>query len=73
MIKLALILPVATASVERIFSALKLVKSRLHNRIGDDLLNDCFVTYIEKNIFESVDNEKILQCFQHMKSCNERL
>ena len=42
---------------------IKLNKNQLRNRIGDDWLNDCLVTYIKKNIFESVDNEKILQSF----------
>ncbi|KAD2392965.1 hypothetical protein E3N88_39942 [Mikania micrantha] len=36
---LALVLPVATATVERCFSAMKRVKSSLRNRIGDDFLN----------------------------------
>jgi hypothetical protein len=36
-------------------------------------LIDCLVIYIEKKIFESVDNEKILQCFQHIKSHREQL
>ena len=73
LVKLVLILPVVTATIERIFLTIKLIKSQLHNRIGDDWLNDCLVTYIEKNIFKSVDNEKILQCFQHMKSHREQL
>jgi hypothetical protein len=73
MIKLALILPVATATINKIFLAFKLVKNRLHDQIRGDLLNDCVVTYINKDIFKSVDNEKILQCFHYMKSCNERL
>jgi hypothetical protein len=33
----------------------------------DGLLNDCLVVYIEKEIFENVDNENILQRFQYMK------
>ncbi|XP_044396777.1 zinc finger MYM-type protein 1-like [Triticum aestivum] len=36
LVKLALILPVATATVERAFSAMKYIKSDLRNRIGDD-------------------------------------
>ena len=64
LINLALILPVATASVERAFSAMKIVKTRLRNRMGDSWMNDCLVTYIEKDIFRTVDNEKILQRYQ---------
>ena len=35
LVTLALILPVATATVERAFSAMNIIKNRLHNRIGD--------------------------------------
>ncbi|XP_042009255.1 uncharacterized protein LOC121757850 [Salvia splendens] len=68
LIKLSLLLPVATASVERAFSAMKLVKTSLRNRMGDQLLNDCLVPYIEKDVFVNVTNEAIMQRFQKMKS-----
>ena len=35
LVTLALILPVATAIVERAFSAMNIIKNRLRNRIGD--------------------------------------
>jgi hypothetical protein len=63
-----MILPVATATVERSFSAMKIVKTRLRNQLGDEFLNDCLVTYIEKNVFDKVDNELIMQRFQNMAS-----
>jgi hypothetical protein len=44
LLKLVLLLPVATASVERVFSALTFVKSKLRNKMGDSLLDDCLVT-----------------------------
>ncbi|KAL7253587.1 hypothetical protein ACSBR1_008010 [Camellia fascicularis] len=68
LVKLALILPVATATVERAFSAMKFIKNRLRNRMGDQWLNDCLVAYIEKYVFDSVDNELIMQRFQNLKS-----
>ncbi|CAH9100206.1 unnamed protein product [Cuscuta europaea] len=55
LVKLALLLPVATATVERAFSAMKFVKNRLRNRMGDAMMNDVLVTFIEKDIFKSVD------------------
>ncbi|KAL7215550.1 hypothetical protein ACSBR1_027662 [Camellia fascicularis] len=73
LVKLALILPVATATVERAFSAMKFIKNRLCNRMGDQWLNDCLVTYIEKDVFDSVDNELIVQRFQNMKSRHGQL
>ena len=45
LLKLAMILPVATAMVKRSFSATRYVKNMLHNRMGDQWINDCLVTY----------------------------
>ncbi|XP_042401138.1 zinc finger MYM-type protein 1-like [Zingiber officinale] len=68
MIELALLLPVATATVERVFSAMNIVKTDLRNKIGDEWMNDSLVVYIEKDVFNTVDNELILQRFQNMES-----
>ncbi|XP_031090938.1 uncharacterized protein LOC115995930 [Ipomoea triloba] len=67
LLKLSLILPVATASVERAFSTMKLIKTPLRNRMSDDLLNDCLVSYVEKAIFDQVSNEAVLHRFQNMR------
>ncbi|CAN1277353.1 hypothetical protein LINPERPRIM_LOCUS16301 [Linum perenne] len=68
LIKLALLLPVATASVERAFSAMGYIKNKLRNRMGDELMNNCLMVYIEKDFAKSLDRENILQYFQNMKS-----
>ena len=68
LIKLMLILPVATASVERVFSAMTFVKNKLRNSMGDQLVNDCLVTYIEKEVFLQVSDEKIIDRFKIMKT-----
>jgi hAT family C-terminal dimerisation region len=67
LIKLGLLLPVATASVERVFSAMNLVKTDIRSSMGDKWMNDCLITFIEKKIFNTVDNERIMQRFQNMK------
>ncbi|KDO39207.1 hypothetical protein CISIN_1g040941mg [Citrus sinensis] len=67
LVTLALILPVATTTVERTFSAMNFVKNCLRNRMRDQWLNDSLVVYIEKDIFCSIDNDAILQYFQHIK------
>ncbi|XP_031248553.1 zinc finger MYM-type protein 1-like [Pistacia vera] len=64
---LALTLPVATVSVERAFSAMKIVKTHLRNRMGVQFLNDSLISYIEKDIFDSVDKEMVMQRFLNMK------
>lgn len=68
LIKLALVLPVATASVERVFSAMNIVKTNLRNKMGDDFLTDCLVCYVERDIFRRIDNEVIIQHFQNMRT-----
>jgi hypothetical protein len=68
LVTLSLILSVAIATVERAFSAMNIVKNRLRNRMGDQWMNDCLVMYIEKDIFKTINNEKIMQRFQGMKT-----
>ena len=48
LLKLVLVLPVATTTVERIFSAMKTVKTKLRNRMGDDYMNHCLICNVEK-------------------------
>uniref|UniRef100_A0A2N9J031 TTF-type domain-containing protein n=1 Tax=Fagus sylvatica TaxID=28930 RepID=A0A2N9J031_FAGSY len=73
LVTLALTLPVATATVERAFSAMKIVKNRLRSRMSDQWMNDSLIVYIEKDIFHSIDNEAIMQRFQNMKTRRNQL
>ena len=41
---LALILLVATTTVEIAFSTMNIIKNRLRNQIGDQWMNNCLVT-----------------------------
>ena len=50
LLKLVLLLPVAMASVERVFSTMVFVKTKLGNKMGDSLLDDCLVTFIVRDI-----------------------
>jgi hypothetical protein len=51
LLKLVLILSVATASVEGVFSTMNFVKNKIKNRMNDGLLDDCLVIFIEQGIF----------------------
>ncbi|CAK8576821.1 unnamed protein product [Lathyrus sativus] len=68
LLKLAVIFPVSTATIKQSFSAMKIVKTRLRNRMGDEWMNGCLVTYIESDVLKYIDNEQIIQRFQNMKS-----
>ncbi|XP_070669478.1 uncharacterized protein [Malus domestica] len=73
LLTLALVLPVATASVERAFSAMKIVKTPLRNKMGDQWLSDSILVYIEKYVFAFIDNEPIMRRFHDMKSRRQQL
>ncbi|PKU66015.1 hypothetical protein MA16_Dca009090 [Dendrobium catenatum] len=73
LLKLALVLPVATTGVERSFSAMAIIKNRLRNRIGDQWMNDTLIAYIEKEILDCIDNDIIIQFFQNMKNRRYKL
>jgi hypothetical protein len=54
LLKLVLVLLVAIATVERVFSSMNYVKKKLRNRMRDQYLNDCLVTFIECDFFLQV-------------------
>ncbi|XP_023754301.1 uncharacterized protein LOC111902719 [Lactuca sativa] len=68
LLNLDLILSVATASVERCFSKMKLLKTDLHSKIGDKFLNKALLCYVETEALVKVDNEKVMEQFQKMSA-----
>jgi hypothetical protein len=68
LIELALILPVSTASVERSFSAMKIIKSKLRNKMKNGWFNDLMVCYVEREIFRKLDSDVIAKRFQAMRT-----
>uniref|UniRef100_M0ZH73 Transposase n=1 Tax=Solanum tuberosum TaxID=4113 RepID=M0ZH73_SOLTU len=67
LVKLALLLPVATASVERAFSAMKFIKNDLRSQMSDDFFSGCLVPYLERDVFDKISNDVIIKTFQDMK------
>ncbi|GAA0167861.1 hypothetical protein LIER_22704 [Lithospermum erythrorhizon] len=63
---LALTLPMATATVERVLLGLNYVKNEKRNKMANSWLNDCLVTYVEKKLFSTVDDMDIIKRFQAM-------
>ena len=68
LIELSLILPVSTTSVERAFSAMKIIKNKLRNRISDEWFNHLMVCYTERELFKALDNSTITRRFQSIKT-----
>jgi len=55
-----------SASVQRVFSVMKVVKRNLCNKMGDQWLNDRLVTYMERDVLLTISNHVILTHFQQM-------
>ena len=67
LLKLVLVLPVATATVERCFSAMRIVKNYLRNRISDDFMSDSLICYVEKEEMKKVTNDAVIHRFMNLK------
>ena len=67
LIRLVLTLPVSTATTERAFSAMKLVKSRLRNKMEDEFLRDCLIIYIEREIALKFTTDTLIDDFDARK------
>ena len=73
LIRLVLTLPVSTATTERAFSAMKLLKTILRTRMEDELLADNMIVYIEKEIAWNFTIEMIMDEFYSMKNRRQAL
>jgi len=71
LIRFVLTLPVSSATTKRAFSAIKILKTRLCNKIDDRFLANSLVVYIEKEIAESFNLYSILDDFVSLKGCKQ--
>jgi hypothetical protein len=60
---------VSTITTEQAFSAMKIVKTRFHNKMEDEFLANNLFVYIEREISESFNSDLILDNFVSLKSC----
>ena len=67
LLKLVLVLPVATAGVERVFSIMNLIKNKRRSKMGQKYLNGCLVTLIEREFFMQAKDKDIIADFQSIK------
>ena len=67
LICLVLTLLVSTTTGEQAFLAMKIVKTRLHNKMEDEFLSDILAVYIEKEIAENFTTDSILDEFRSLK------
>ncbi|KAL9690219.1 hypothetical protein QQ045_010616 [Rhodiola kirilowii] len=67
-ITLILTLPVSTATAERSFSRMNIVKNALRNKMGDDFLSDCLVVNIEKVISKMFSTDSTIDDFRDLET-----
>ncbi|XP_060972539.1 uncharacterized protein LOC133038413 [Cannabis sativa] len=60
-------IPVSTATTERSFSAMNIVKTTLRNKMEDEFLTDCLLMYIEKKIAETFSVDSLIDDFRDMQ------
>ena len=63
MLRLVLTLSISTATVERIFPGMKVMKTRLRTTMGDGFARDCLVIYIEKELAASISTDDIITAY----------
>jgi hypothetical protein len=68
LLKLILVLPVTVVSVERVFSALVTLKTKSRNKLGDGILDNCLVIFIERDIFFQVDENNIMETIMSFRN-----
>ncbi|KAI3715575.1 hypothetical protein L6452_22561 [Arctium lappa] len=73
LIRLILTLPVSTATTERAFSAMKIVKTRLRSTMDDEFFKSCLLLNIEREIAASFSTDKIIDDFYSMKQRRAQL
>ncbi|CAK8578063.1 unnamed protein product [Lathyrus sativus] len=65
---LIMTLPVSIATMERSFSIMKIIKTRLRNKMEADFLRDSMTVNIEREIDASIDSETIIDDFKLLKN-----
>ena len=54
-------------------SSMNIIKTERRNKMNDDLLNSSMMCYIERDLFASIEDEKILKRFQGLRNCKMNL
>lgn len=67
-LRIFLSLPVTTATCERSFSKLKLIKSYLRSSLGQERLSNMSILAIEREVTCTLDYSKLVDSFAELKS-----
>ncbi|GAV82577.1 LOW QUALITY PROTEIN: Dimer_Tnp_hAT domain-containing protein, partial [Cephalotus follicularis] len=67
LIRLVFTLPVSTATTERTFSAMNIIKNKIRSKMEDNYLRSSLVLYIEREITEKITTNTIIDDFCTIK------
>jgi len=60
-------LPVSIATIERYFSAMKIIKNMLRNKMKVKFLTSSMIIYIERDIATNFSSDSIIEDFKSLK------
>jgi len=60
-------LPISTTTTERYFSAMKIIKNKLRNKMEAGFLTSTMIIYIERDITTSFNSDSIIEDFKSLK------
>jgi len=60
-------LPVSTPTTERSYSAMKIIKNKLRNKMEAEFLASPMIIYIERDIVTSFNSDSIIEDFKSLK------
>ena len=66
-VKLVLTLPVSTATTERAFSVMNVIKTDLRNKMEDEFLSDTMMLFIERDFSATISTDSIIDDFEDLK------
>jgi len=64
---LIMTLPISTTTTERYFSAMKIIKNKLRNKMEAGFLTSTMIIYIERDITTSFNSDSIIEDFKSLK------
>jgi len=67
LIRVVLTLHVSTTTIERVFSAMKHVKTVFRNKIKEKFLADSMMIFIEREFVEDINSDSIIDKFYYTK------
>ena len=66
-VKLVLTLPVSTATTERAFLVMNVIKTDFRNKMKDEFLSDAMILFIERDIAATISTDSIIDDFEDLK------